>query len=236
VLKEAFMIRVVSFDVDDTLYDFTAVSRRALEKVAERIREETGAAASALTVDDIIADLETTAVEMEHPYAHIGEFRRRSFTKTLARLGRHSPALADELNRIYVRHRFGEITPYADARPTLTALARSYILCAISNGEQELETLGLADLFKFMVTATEVGFQKPDPRIFQAATWRAGCVAKEMAHVGDSLAGDIAGAKAAGARAIWFNPSGAARMGEVAPDAEVHALSELPGLLETWNG
>ena len=228
------MIRVISFDVDDTLYDFTTVSSRALEKVAERVRAETGAASSALTLDHVIADLETTAVEMEHPYARIGEFRRRSFTRTLARCGRQSPALVDELNRIYVRHRFGAVSPYADAQPTLAALARSYILCAISNGEQELEALGLAHLFQFMVTATEVGFQKPDPRIFEAAMRRAGRTRDEFAHVGDSLAGDVAGAKAAGARAIWFNPAGVPRTGDVAPDAEIRTLLELPGLLERW--
>jgi putative hydrolase of the HAD superfamily len=87
-----------------------------------------------------------------------------------------------------------------------------------------------------MVTATEVGFQKPDPRIFEAAMRRAGCACDEFAHVGDSLIGDVAGAKVAGAWAIWFNPSGLPPAGDAVPDAEVRTLSELPGLLERWKG
>jgi len=61
------VIRIISFDVDDTLYDFTTLSRRALEKVAERMREEVGAPASLLTVDHVIADLGGNTLEMEHP-------------------------------------------------------------------------------------------------------------------------------------------------------------------------
>ena len=99
-----------------------------------------------------------------------------------------------------------------------------------------MEALGLAEHLKFIVTAAEVGVQKPDPRIFEETMRRAGCAPEEFVHVGDSLSGDVAGAKDAGARAIWFNPSGRPRTGCIAPDAEVRALAELSGLLEEWKG
>ena len=44
----------------------------------------------------------------------------------------------------------------------------------------------------------------------------------------------IAGAKAAGLRAIWFNPQGKDWQGEAAPDAQIRRLAELPALLAGW--
>jgi len=136
------------------------------------------------------------------------------------------------LDRLYIERRMVAVEPYEDARRVLRALAQSYIVCAISNGEQDLKALGLADIFQFTVMATEVGFQKPDRRIFEATIKRAGGTAAELAHVGDSLQSDVAGAKAFGARAIWFNPSGLARAGDVEPDGEIRTLSELPDVLD----
>ena len=52
---------------------------------------------------------------------------------------------------------------------------------------------------------------------------------------GDHPGDDIAGAKAAGLRAIWFNPQGKDWQGEAAPDAQIRRLAELPALLAGWS-
>jgi putative hydrolase of the HAD superfamily len=225
-------IRLVSFDVDDTLYDFTSLSRSAIEEVAALVRRSAGAPAAGLGVEEIISDLEIAADEMDHPYARIPELRRRAFARTLARFDLRDDALVEEMDRTYVRRRFMPTPVFAGARDVLERLARDYVLCVISNGEQDLAALGLDDLFDFILTATDAGVQKPDPRIFQAAMERAGCSASETAHVGDSVRSDVAGAKAAGAWAIWFNPTGRANPYAVAPDREVRALVELPETLK----
>lgn len=226
-------IRLVSFDTDDTLYDFMTVSRFALKSVVELARDSVGPAAAGLTVEDVISDLDTTAEEMDHPYARIPELRARAFARTLARYNLRDDALVTEMGRTYERLRFAPVTPFADARRVLEDLAQKYTLCTISNGEQNMAELGLADLFSFLITATDIGVQKPDPRIFQAAMDRVGCAPGEMAHVGDSLRSDVAGAKAAGAWSIWFNPEGRANHRAIAPDREVHSLMDLPEVLRS---
>lgn len=226
------MIRVVSFDIDDTLYDFTTLSRKALAEVARRLRERVGARAAEVTEEMIIRDLEATAQEMAHPYARLNDFRRKCFGITLGRCGVVDAELVEELNRTYRRHRFLPTTPYDGVRATLERLARSYVLCGLSNGEQNLEELGLADLLQFSITAEEAGVQKPDPRIFQAAMKRAGCVPRELAHVGDALHSDVAGARAAGAWAVWFNPGGLPPDPDIIPDAECARFADLPGVLQ----
>ncbi len=226
------MIRVVSFDVDDTLYDFTSASRRGLAFVAQRVRRVLGDRAAFVDTDFLVKELLATADAMEHAYARIDELRRRAFSKTLRRCGAENPELVEELGRIYVQYRSQNLFSFPGVREALEALAGSYTLCAISNGEQGLEMLGLSDLFSFIAQAGDVGVQKPDKRIFAAAMQRAGCAPGGLAHVGDSLSNDVAGAKAAGAWAVWFNPMGRDATSEVAPDAEVRNLLQLPAVLQ----
>ena len=53
----------------------------------------------------------------------------------------------------------------------------------------------------------------------------------EAVMVGDSLTSDIKGARNAGLRSVWLNPSHKALTGDAAPDYEIDALEKLPILL-----
>ncbi len=59
-----------------------------------------------------------------------------------------------------------------------------------------------------VVDSTVVGFEKPDPRIFQHALERIGADAATAVHVGDSVYLDVEGARAAGIRPFHFDPPG----------------------------
>jgi len=225
------MIRVVSFDIDDTLYDFQAASRHALDRVRRRVAGLCGIEDHAVTLEEIILDLESAANEMDSPYAHLDELRRRAFRRTLRRFGVDDEGKATALCRLYLRHRFDRVGLFEDAREVLSDLRRRYLLCAVSNGEQDLGQLGLAGLFTFVVFASDVGVDKPDPRIFRIAMERARCEPSQFVHVGDSLRSDVAGAKMAGARAVWFNRNPLPISPDPKPDAVITALKELPGVL-----
>jgi putative hydrolase of the HAD superfamily len=71
----------------------------------------------------------------------------------------------------------------------------------------ELARLGVAQLLDVIVLAPEVGARKPDPAIFRHALDALGVAPERALMVGDTLATDIAGAKAIGMRtcqALWF--------------------------------
>lgn len=113
-------------------------------------------------------------------------------------------------------------------------------LVAVSNSEGRLAELlaeiGLADLFEVVVDSGRFGIEKPDRRIFEHAI--AGLSpAEPPVHVGDSWSADVAGALAAGWRAIWYGrravPVDDPRVG-VAPDAAAaRATCERWGLLSS---
>ncbi len=74
-----------------------------------------------------------------------------------------------------------------------------------TTGERLCDDLGLTGHVDFAITSGEIGFEKPDPRIFEAALARANVTADQAALVGDQLESDIYGAEAVGMRPILMD-------------------------------
>jgi putative hydrolase of the HAD superfamily len=95
---------------------------------------------------------------------------------------------------------------YEDVIPTLDALAaRGLRLGIISNWDERLrpllDRLKLAGYFEAIIVSREVGSPKPSRCIFEQA----------ILHVGDSLAMDVRGARAAGLQAVLVHRTGGVR-------------------------
>ena len=93
---------------------------------------------------------------------------------------------------------------YPEVHDVLASLREEgYRLAVISNFDRRLRPvladLGLADFFEAMVISSEVGADKPDPRIFEHALQTLGVLPGEAWHVGDDPKRD-GGAEAAGLR------------------------------------
>jgi HAD superfamily hydrolase (TIGR01509 family) len=93
----------------------------------------------------------------------------------------------------------------------------------------QLAFLGLDGHLDTVTFSAEVGWRKPSPRIFEAALAALGTSAEHTIMVGDSERADVAGAHAAGMRAVLIRRSGDSGSGEA--DAVIAALPELPGAL-----
>jgi putative hydrolase of the HAD superfamily len=89
------------------------------------------------------------------------------------------------------------------AAETLAALLeRGYRVAVISNADGRvrglLENAGLSPLLEFVLDSAEIGIEKPDPRIFHAATTRLALEPSACAYVGDIYEIDVVGAAGAG--------------------------------------
>jgi len=141
--------------------------------------------------------------------------------------GRDEPSLADlreRCARLVSRELGTEVTPdelvasirfraYPDAQPALGELrARGLRLIVVSNWDislpRVLERCGLAGMVDETVTSAGAGARKPDPAIFNAALELAGADPGEALHVGDTEDEDLAGARAAGIRALLIDRNG----------------------------
>ncbi len=94
---------------------------------------------------------------------------------------------------------------------------------------EQVAFLGLDTHLDAVTFSAEIGWRKPSTLMFDAALRRLGTVADRTVMVGDREATDIAGAHAAGMRAVLLNRHGERSANSA--DAEIVALRDLPGAL-----
>jgi putative hydrolase of the HAD superfamily len=89
---------------------------------------------------------------------------------------------------------------------------QGYRLAIVSNWQRELgsfcRALGLDTHVDVIIASAEVGFAKPDSRIFDLACSRLGRPPDKVLHVGDSPVDDLQGATRAGLRAVLLQREG----------------------------
>ena len=144
----------------------------------------------------------------------------------------------------YARAVAGWCTVFADTRVTLATLReRGYRLGLLSNTwwaaewhNADLAAHGLAGFLDELVYTSDLPHSKPHPSVFREVASRLGVVPKACVMIGDRQIDDVAGARAVGMRAIWRRNESGFPVSDVAPDATVDALAELPGLLRSWGG
>jgi putative hydrolase of the HAD superfamily len=122
---------------------------------------------------------------------------------------------------------------YPDAAPALEALrSRGLAIVVVSNWDhslhERLEETGLAPLVDGAVASAELGRAKPDPAIFEHALGLVG--AGTGLHAGDTPDEDVAGALAAGLRAVLVARDGPATAPAGVP--VIRSLAELPALCD----
>lgn len=88
---------------------------------------------------------------------------------------------------------------------------------------------GLEKYFDTMLTSENVGFQKPDVRVFEHALQVARCKPSQVLMVGDDFGVDIVGARNAGIDQVFYNPINAGKKFD--PTHEIRDLAELKSIL-----
>ena len=118
-----------------------------------------------------------------------------------ARARIYRPGASDELWNV-------PLPGISDALRELRALGLQLVVVSNADGtvERGLTRAGLRALLDVIVDSHLVGFEKPDPRIFEHALERSGARPETTLHVGDLYAADVAGARAAGVHALLLDP------------------------------
>ena len=226
-------IELITFDLDDTLWDTAPVIVSA-ETVLREWLIANAPKVGALDASAFQA-LRQQVLNDEPQLRHrISALRRRVLFHALQGAGYMNAAtLADAAFEVFIDARHA-LQLFPQAEPALIALALDYDLGVVTNGNADVRRIGLGHHFKFVLCAEDIGIAKPDARLFHEALLRGGVEAGAAVHVGDHPGDDIAGAQLAGLRAVWFNPGGKHWDGDKAPDAEIGCLSELPAVLKQF--
>ena len=121
-------------------------------------------------------------------------------------------ASQSELHAAAMRGIFGSacFELYVDVQPVLHALKRRGLrLAVVSNWHRGLGSfcheMNLSNLLDAVISSSDIGIEKPDPRIFHEAVRRLRAKPDHIVHVGDEPDEDFSGAVAAGLRAILID-------------------------------
>lgn len=223
-------IRAISFDLDDTLWPIWPVIERAEKALLDWLSVHAPMTAALFSspsaLREIREHMQDVVIKNKPEMAHdLSAIRKESIRLALYR-AKDNPLLADAAFEVFFAER-NRVEYYEDAIPCVSQLAKRYPLISLSNGNAQLQLVGLDRLFTAAVSAKSVGVAKPDRRIFQAAADAAGVPMHQMLHVGDDVALDVLGALEAGMQAVWLN-----RQGKLWPHEQMHPTLEIASLAE----
>jgi len=223
-------IAAITLDLDDTLWPIEPVMRRAERRLHDWLQTHCPRAAAAYPIEGMRALRDRIARENPHLAHDFSAQRRLSLHTALSEHGYGDGHVERAYVEFYAAR--NEVECSADALPALTRLGTQFPLVSVTNGNADLERIGLAHLFRFTVSSRDCGVAKPAPEIFHAACARLGLPPHAVLHVGDDPELDVAGARAAGLRTAWINRSGAAWSWSEQPDVVTSDLAELADRLD----
>ena len=225
--------KIMSFDLDDTLYDNRPVIEHAEQWMVAHMRDR---------------------------YLETAMYDRSWWHRLKLELQRQQPALVDDVSlcrRVLLQRGLMEggmaeamarqeaesvfaqflevrsqIAVPDTTRRILSALAQKYPLVVITNGNVLLERLGLEGQFQHVLKAGGGFRMKPAPDLFTDMARRLQLAPQQILHVGDDVTTDVAGAVHNGYRSAWLNDVGQEwRTLRILPDVMLTRLEQLLTLL-----
>ena len=225
------MIEFLFLDLDDTILDFHKAERLALSKTIRDFGVE--------PTDEVLNRYH--AINVWHwQQLELGKMTReevlvKRFDALFAELGMEidGAACAKCYERnLSIGHYF-----LPGAEEAVMALHKKYRLFLASNGTASVQKARMtsANLYRWfekVFVSQEIGYNKPSKEYFDACFAQIpGFDPSKAMMVGDSLTSDIRGGIHAGMKTVWVNPNHLP-CGDIQPDYEIAALSQLEGLLE----
>ena len=222
---------VLLIDLDNTILDFNAAERLALERALTEL---------GVPFDEKVLELYHVLNIRHWEMLEDGLLTRdevlvKRFEALYRELGVEADAFRTQEkyeSKLSEGHWF---VPGAEA--LLEALHGQYRLFICSNGvgsvqDGRIASAGIAPYFEDIFISERIGGNKPERAFFEACFARIPAFDRERTLIlGDSLTSDIRGGVNAGIRSCWFNPQGRENHGPVFPDYEIRGLEEFPALL-----
>lgn len=233
------MIKLLTFDLDNTLWDVDSIVLRADKAMRQWIRREHADFAAGFDFREL-GRLRAAVMQERPDILHdLTQLRIEVFRRAFLEGGYDEAAAraaSEGAFEVFFRER-NRVEFFPDVPEGLATLKAGYEMYSISNGNADIERVGLAHIFSRHFSAISVGAAKPDPRIYRAAIEAAGLAPEEVLHIGDDPEQDVAAAAAVGMKTVWVNygdrlwPDNLARA-----DGEIGAFAELPALVRRLAG
>lgn len=227
----SFPVRAITLDLDDTLWPFAPIAARIEQVLDDWLRAHAPRTAARYPAEAMRALRERVFDENPHLLHDLTALRRMTLERALRESG-DDVALAEPAWEAFYAAR-NEVACYPDSIDALRRIAARVPVAALTNGNADLERIGLSEHFAFRLTSRDHGKAKPSPCIFHAACARLDCDHGDVLHVGDHIEMDVAGAARAGLRSCWINREGRIwAHPEITPDLQFDTLAALADWLD----
>jgi len=142
---------------------------------------------------------------------------------------------AQEYAALYMKLHNECIRPMDGAVEALDAMNELGLrLAVVTNGiadtqREKLERFGLTGRFEHIFIDTEIGYSKPDPRIFEHALDKMQLTAEDVWMIGDNIRWDVGGPQQIGITGVWINSKQVVlpEKYEIVPDLHCDSLLEV---------
>ena len=224
-------VHAITLDLDDTLWPFAPIGERIEQALHAWFVEHSPRTAERFPITEMRTLRERVFAEFPQHAHDLGLLRRLTIERALQESG-DDPGLTHAAYAIFFDER-NKVDFYPDAEEALRRIAACVPVAALTNGNADLATIGIAHLFRFQLSAREYGAPKPDAGLFLETCSRLGVAPEHVLHVGDDPRTDIAGAAGAGLQSCWIDRGDHAWPdGLPTADIRITSLAELADMLE----
>ena len=227
-------IKLISFDLDDTLWDGTHVIKQAQNSMYDWLKTHHPNVSHEMSHNLYITHRQ--AVLLRYPEkAHDLTFLRKEVLRRLFIANKYSPNSARQ-------HAESAFLAFHKARNTvqffnhvaftLNQLKKEFLLAALTNGNADPMLTGLNQYMDYFLSAEIVGQAKPHPEMYRQLFEKSGVKAEQCIHIGDHPTFDIISANKVGMKTIWFNPDKKKWPEKIRPNREFSDFIELPEIIK----
>ena len=206
-IKRMSKIELITFDLDDTFWDIRSTIVNAEMNSRQWSEDRIGEKIEWGTFEDFMkirSELVKKDPSLEYD---LGMLRKKTIAHHTKKFFKNTKDFNEFIEDAYIfflgeRHK---VTFYDDVVLVLEELSSEYKLGVLTNGNADVNKLGIGHLFNFSISSMDVKSNKPDKAHFVKANELSQVDFKNTLHVGDHPVNDILGARNLGINTMWFN-------------------------------
>ena len=206
-IKKMSEINLITFDLDDTFWDIRSTIINAENNSRKWAEDRIGKKIEWGTFEDFMkirSELVKKDPSLEYD---LGMLRKKTIAHHTKKFFKETKDLNEFIEDAYFffleeRHK---VTFYDDVIAVLEELSTEYKLGVLTNGNADVNKLGIGHLFDFSISSMDVKSNKPGRAHFVKAHELSQVDFKNTLHVGDHPVNDIVGARELGINTMWFN-------------------------------
>ena len=199
-------IQMITFDLDDTLWDNVPTITRAEIETRKWIENKVGKIEWG-DLNDFLDLREKLIKEDESIKWDISKLRKEIFRRKLAHVtpAKHRDKIVEDAFAVFISRRH-EVKLFDGVETALKQLSKNYVLGVLTNGNADIFRFNIGKYFSFSVSSLEAKNSKPNRAHFdKAIKIMKNIKFDKILHIGDHQVNDILAAYDLGIESFWFN-------------------------------